>query len=277
MAAREFGAVVEGDRAASLLIQLLQTLFDFLMHMVGVLGLNLDDDREPRFAIDQRSQAARARGAQHGVAFEIAQPQPLFDHFRALVDAGGIPCRGGVFPQVRTFSPTPQKRFPVLAVLVLLDPGVDRLRRNAAVGTLLLHPSRDLFRRPLVRQSDTDGLVDLGIFHLAHQGTLLPPPFGLPLGLGGIVLAARAVASQLAADRGRTTPHGLCDFLLIGSLIPQLSYAITLYPCKMMWHRWDSVPKEKFPRPLPLERPSDVFSYTCFRASFFRASIAFEF
>jgi hypothetical protein len=108
------------------------------MHMVGVLRVNLDDGREPRLAIDQRCQAARTGGAEHSVAFEISQPQPLFDDFRALIDAGGIPGGGGVFPPVRTFPATPQKRFPVLPVLVLLDPGVDRLRRNAALGTLLL-------------------------------------------------------------------------------------------------------------------------------------------
>jgi len=193
------------------------------------------------------------------------KPQPFFDHFRAQVNAGGIARRSRIFPPVGTFPATPQQRFPVLAVLVLLDPGVDRLRRNAALGTLLLHPSLDLFRRPLLRQSGTDGLVDLGIFHLPYQGTLLPPPLGLPLGLCGIVLALRAVASQLAADRGRATPQGSCDFLLIGSLIPQLRYAITLFQCKMICHRWDSVPKGKFARLHPLERPSDVFSYNSFR------------
>jgi hypothetical protein len=99
-------------------------------------------------------------------------PQPLFDDFRALVNASGIPGGSGVFPPVRTLPATPQKRFPVLAVIILLDPGVDRLRGNATLGTLLLHPSLDLFRRPLVRQSSTDDLVDLGIFHLTYQGTL---------------------------------------------------------------------------------------------------------
>ena len=113
-----------------------------------------------------------------------------------------------------------------------------------------------------MRQAGTDGRVNLGNFHLAYQGTLLPPPLGFPLGLCGKVLAVRAVAPQLAADRGRATPHGFCDFLLIGSLMPQLRYTITLFQCKMMCHRWDSIPKEKFARPLPLERPSDVFSYT---------------
>src|SRR5208282_6401110 len=277
MAAHEFGAVVEGDRVSPLLIQFFHTLFDLFMHMVGVLGLNLDDDRKPRLAIDQRRQAARAWRAQHGVALEIAQPQPLFDHFRAIVDTGGIPRRAGVFPPVWTLPAMPQKRFPVLAVLVLLDPGVDRLRRNSSVGILLLHPSRDLFRRPFPRQSRTDSLVDVGIFHLAHQGTLLPPPLGLLLGLCGKVFAVHAVASQLAADRGRRTPNGLRDFLLIGSLIPQLCYTITLFHCKMMCHRWDSIPKEKFARLSPIGTSQRCFFLHQLSRLICRASIAFEF
>src|SRR5579862_1274557 len=247
------------------------------MHMVGVLGLNLGDDRETRLAIDQRRQAARARGAQYGVALKIAQPQALFNHFRALVDAGGVRGCGGVFAAVWTFSAMPQHRFPVLAVLVVLDPGVDRLRGNAAVGILLPHPALDLFRRPLLRQAGTNRLVDLGILHLPRQGTLLPPKFRLPLRLRGMVLAVGMVASQLAADRGRTTRHGFRDFLLIGSPMPHLRYAISLFRCKMMCHRWDSIPKEKFARPLPLERPSDVFSYTSFQGSSFEPRLHLRF
>jgi hypothetical protein len=145
------------------------------------------------------------------------------------------------------------------------------------LGALLPHPSFDLLRRPLLRQSGTDGFVDLGIFHLALQGTLLPPPLGLPLGLGGKVLAVRAVAPQLAADRRRTTLHGPCDFLLIGSLMPQLCYTITLFQCKMMCHRWDSIPKEKFARLSPIGCPSDVSSYTSFRGSFFKPRLHLRF
>ena len=45
----------------------------------------------------------------------------------------------------------------------------------------------------------------------------------------------------------------------------------------MTWHRWDSVPKEKFARPLPLERPSDVFSDTSFRGSFLEPRLHLRF
>ena len=82
----------------------------------------------------------------------------------------GIPGRGGIFPVVWTLPAAPQKRFPVLAFIILLDPGVDRLRRNAAVGILLPHPTRDLFRRPFLRQPRTDGLVDSGSSILRTRG-----------------------------------------------------------------------------------------------------------
>src|SRR5208337_871413 len=151
------------------------------------------------------------------------------------------------------------------------------LRRNAVIGILLPHPSLDLFRRPLLRQSGTDGLVDRGIFHLAHQGTFLPPPLSLRLGLCGKILAVRAVASQLAADRGRTTLHGSCDFLLVGSLMPQLRYTITLFQGKMMCHRWDSIPKEKFARLSPLGTSQRCFFLYQFSRLVFQTSIAFQF
>src|SRR5450755_1800105 len=252
---------------AVLIVQLPQALFEFSMHMVGVLGLDLDDDRQPRLAADERRQAARARRPQHGVALEVAQPQPLFDDLGAIADAGGIRRRGRVFRAGGTFTAAPQQGFPVPAVLVLLDPGVDRLRRHAAVIALLSHPARDLFRCPLARQSFADGLVDLGILHLPHEGSFTPPALGLTLRLGGIIFGARAIAPQFTADRGRTPPQGTGDFLLVGSLVPQLRYAVPFFHRKMRGHRWDSVPKEKFARPLPLERPSDVFSDTSFRGS----------
>ena len=56
LATREFRAVVEGDRVAALVIEFLPSLFDFLMHVAGILGLNLSDDREPGLAIDEHRQ-----------------------------------------------------------------------------------------------------------------------------------------------------------------------------------------------------------------------------
>lgn len=41
------------------LVAFLRSPFGFFMHMVGVLGLNLDDDRKPRLSIDQRRQVSR--------------------------------------------------------------------------------------------------------------------------------------------------------------------------------------------------------------------------
>jgi len=106
VATREFSAVVEGDGVASLLVQFLETLFDFLMHVVGILAVDLHDDREPRLAIDQRCQTPGARRTQHRVALEIAQPQSLLDDLGAIRDAGPIPSGDRVFPPVRTLAAT---------------------------------------------------------------------------------------------------------------------------------------------------------------------------
>jgi hypothetical protein len=77
VAAREFAAVVEADRSATLLIQVLQTLFDFLMPMVGVLGLNLDDDRKPRLAIDEPWLLVLEATARPGLNVQVANRRGL--------------------------------------------------------------------------------------------------------------------------------------------------------------------------------------------------------
>jgi len=92
---------------------------------------------------------------------------------------------------------------------------------------------RDLLRRPVLRQPATSGRVDLRIVHLPHQRTFPPPPLGLPLGLAGAVFVARAIASQLATDRRRGAAQGRRDVLLRGARVPQLRYAIALFPRKM--------------------------------------------
>jgi hypothetical protein len=120
----------------------------------------------------------------------------------------------------------------VLAVGILLDPVIDGLRGNAAIGTLgmqLLRPACDLLRRPFLRQPDTHGLIQLRIIQLAYEGTLAPPPLALLLGLAGVVMLARAIATQFAADRRGSTSKSRGDFLLIGPLVTQLRYVIRDY------------------------------------------------
>src|SRR6202022_4612448 len=121
MATREFGAVVERDRVTAFLVQFLQTLFDSLMHVVGVFGCDLDDDRVPRLAVHQRRQATGARRAEHGVAFKVAQAQPLLDDFRTISDAGAF-AGVSLFSAAGALAALPQKRAPMLAIGVLLDP-----------------------------------------------------------------------------------------------------------------------------------------------------------
>ena len=60
LAAGELGAVVERDRAALLLGQLFEPLLDPLVNVIGILGLNLGDDRKPGAATDQRDNATGA-------------------------------------------------------------------------------------------------------------------------------------------------------------------------------------------------------------------------
>ena len=94
VATRELGTMVERHTVAALLVELLQTLFDLLMHMVGMLRADLDDDRQPRLAIHQRHQAARAGWAEHGIAFEAElQPRARLVQATSSVPGGGGPLR----------------------------------------------------------------------------------------------------------------------------------------------------------------------------------------
>lgn len=207
--------------------------------------------------------AATTGRTRHRILCSAGAPRRNFldrGYFRAVGGSGPIgksrfsPQRSGVgvFPAAGALAATPQQRFPVLAIRILLDPGVDRLRRNAPLGVLLLHPARDLFRRPLLRQGSTDGVVDFRIVHLADQGTFLSPLLRLAMSLRGVVFLARAVALQLAADGGWRAAQGLCDFRL--TRLPRLPrrYAITFFHRKMTGHRWDSIPKGKVCKTSPL-------------------------
>ena len=163
---------------------------------------------------------------------------------------------------------------PVLAMVVLFDPVVDRLRRHLAVGAvgmLLRETPGDLLRRPLVRQPMADRFVDLGIVHLADQWPQASPLLGPPLRPGGEVFVAGPVAPQLATDGRRRTRQSLSDLFLIRSAVEQLYYAIPFFRGKMLRRCWDSVPKGKccnspdwklpamvFPRSLSKPRGSDL-------------------
>jgi len=123
-----------------------------------------------------------------------------------------------------------------------------------------MRSSGDLFRRPPLGEAATDGRINVGIVHLSHQRPLPSSLLGLLLGLSGKVLALGAVASQFAADRARATAEGLGDFLLIGALMPQLRYPITLFHGEMTGRRWDSVPKGYADYTSPIEP-----SHRCFQ------------
>ena len=111
-----------------LVVQLFEPLFDFPVDMVGVFGLNLDDDRQPRLATDEGRQAAGAGWTEDRITFEVPQSQSLFDHLRPIADPRGIRERSRFSPSIRAFAAAAQERFPVLATLIPLDPGIDRLR-----------------------------------------------------------------------------------------------------------------------------------------------------
>src|SRR5487761_225832 len=231
IAARELRAVVERDRVATFLVQFLETLFESLMHVVGMLGAHFEYDRVPRLAVDQRGQTARARRAEHRVAFEVAESRTLFDDFRTI----GDPRAPGGFRRFSAVGPLaapPQERLPMLAVFVLFDPGVDGLGRDAKprlVGSLLLQTAGDLLGRPLLRQTVADEGIDLRIVRLARQRTFSAPALGRSLGLGRVIRLARAVAFQLAADGRWGAFEGGGDFLLIGAADSQLSFPISFF------------------------------------------------
>ena len=64
-----------GAKQVLLLVELLHTFLDLLMHVVRVLAVNLDDNRVSRFAIHQRRQSTAAGWVPYCVALEITDPQ----------------------------------------------------------------------------------------------------------------------------------------------------------------------------------------------------------
>jgi hypothetical protein len=91
-------------------------------------------------------------------------------------------------------------------MFVALDPRVDRLRRHDLlwfVGMLLLHAAGDLLRRPLLSQAGADAFIDLRPVHFSHQRPLRAATFRRPLRRRGMILAARAIATQ---KRDRSSP-----------------------------------------------------------------------
>lgn len=131
LATGELGAVVERDRASLLLGQLFQPLLDPLANVVSVLGLNLGDDRESGAATDQRDDAAGAGWSQYGVSFEVAQAEAALDDLGTVANASRG-TRRGILAAARAFAAPAQAGFPVLAMLIVLDPGVDSSGRNLA-------------------------------------------------------------------------------------------------------------------------------------------------
>src|SRR3970282_2653582 len=93
---------------------------------------------------------------------------------------------------------------------------------------------------------------------------------------GRIILLARAVALQLAADGRFRTAEGLGNFLLLGSLVQHLRYAVTLFGRKMLGHRWDSVPKGWVCTTSPIGNSQRCFFLHQFPRLIWQASIAFE-
>ena len=97
--------------------------------------------------------------------------------------------------------------------------------------------------RPVPRHAMTNRLIDLRMVHLSCDRAFAAAAFGVLLGLSGVLFLARPVTSQLATDRGPTAFQGPCDLHLIGSSIPQLRYAVSLFHRKITRHRWASVAK----------------------------------
>jgi hypothetical protein len=204
----------------------------------------------------------------------FAQPQSLLDHFGAVLDSRRRAGMCGVFAAAGAFTTSPQKGFPVVAMLVALDPGVDRAGRHAAAGVVgILAPAgaRDLLRRTLVCQAVADGCVQLRFVELTRQRPLTASLLSQVVGLSREVLTADAIPPQLPADRGGVAVQLFCNLLLKIPAMMQLRYAITFF-LRKMGHRWDSVPKRCFQHTHPLETPSDTFQ----NPTLSHGSIAFQ-
>ena len=113
----------------------------------------------------------------------------------------------------------------------------------AIVRVVELHPSVDLFRRPAVTQSLANRLVVFWHVQFPAQGPLTASTLGRLLRLGSPVLAARAVAAQLATNRGGAPIDLSRDLVLLITFMKQLRYAISFFLRKMTGHRWDSFPR----------------------------------
>ena len=127
--------------------------------------------------------AWRTEHRRAGIPFKVAQLESPLDDFGPVMNASAQAGFSGLFSAAAAFAAVPQKRPPMQAMLVPLDPGVDRLGRDTAlrrIGMFLLEPTRDLLRSPLLGQASANGFIELGIVHLAGQRTLPPPPLRMP-------------------------------------------------------------------------------------------------
>ncbi len=117
------------------------------------------------------------------------------------------------FATAETFAASPQEGFPVLAVLVLLDPGVDRAGRHMPprlILVLTLPGSRGLLRRPLLGQAAADHVVQFWIVGLASQRPLPTAPLGHVLGREVFTAHSFRPSSRLMVPGSSPSASAIC-------------------------------------------------------------------
>src|SRR5688572_197466 len=131
----------------------------------------------------------------------------------------------------------------MVAVEILLDPGVDRLWTYVEpriLGVVARQTPRDLVRRPLFGQPRANGSVQFRTLQLADQRSLSATDDGSLLSDDRRIAAVGpAVALQLAADGARIATQPLGNRLPRMTSRPHLGYGFAFEHVKLR-HRWDS-------------------------------------
>lgn len=210
----EFRSLVPGQAVAQEFGQVLHLVDDGLLDVFGVVPVGqVQQDREPGGALDERADGAFVAAAGDEIALPVARDRPVLDlrgslrdhghgfaetgfaALAALGSAGGSPLPHGAFQLLLEFAPGLQ-----------VDGLVDRLDARVHIPIIREvqpQPVGYLLRAPMPAQPGGDLVPQSrALGRLARFGAF-EPVRGLLLGAAGLVTAGLGipVALDLAADR----------------------------------------------------------------------------
>jgi hypothetical protein len=131
-------------------------------------------------------------------------------------------------------------------MIIVLNPGIDRRVRELPpriLREILAAASRDLIRRPALAQTALHVFEVLRAIHLAALRPRLSVAFlSAALGVDRDIQALKAIAAQLARDRGAISAQRLGNLRVGFAGGIHLGYNLALFDLKMTSsHCWDSV------------------------------------